>query len=319
MKRALSSSGVHPDSERRQAAFTDFWFVVTRFQLLRGCSDYDLAKELLIDPKTVTNWRKSIGTPGVLQDLVDLFDELQREQPGICDQVRQRTRDALSERLTVLQEPSGQKLGTRSTGLPAPQAFGTAVEYARLKIFDSYFMDMEDNTTEWTITGKGVPDKSVKKIESLSEHLKNDLIKLYKTACGQVLTGERDEVEGSIKNVASVASRLALQGEVDLMSGFPTDTSKLAVELADEVEKAKRNARAFARKIYEQMRNDDSFSERAAFRGRLALGEGLFQAGSTLAPDDPLHPYRLAQAERALKIRLESLIDEIASIRVRKG
>lgn len=317
MKRALASSGVHPDSELRQAVFTDFWFVVTRFQLLRGYSDYDLAIELQIDPKTVPNWRKSIGTPGVLQDLIDLFDELQREQPGICYKVRRRTRDALSERLTVLQEPSGQKIGTRSTGLPALTAFLTAVDGASHKIFDWYFMDLEDNTTEWTVTGKEVPDKSVKKIKSLSENLKNDLTELYETECGHNLTWQRDQIEGSITKVASVASRLALQGEIDLMTGYPTDTSQLASELEAAIDEAKKNALAYGRKIYQKIKDADTLSERAAFRGRLALGEALFKGGSTLGPNDPFHPYRLEQAKSYLVNRLYRLVDDIVYVSFR--
>jgi hypothetical protein len=180
-------------------------------------------------------------------------------------------------------------------------------------------MDLEDNTTEWTISGKAIPDESIKKIRTLSRQLENDLVELYKSADESDLSWFRAQLEKSISAVATIASKLALQGEIDLMSGFPADTSELAVEMAEKVDAAKKNARAYVAKIYRKMKSDDSISERAAFRGRLELGEGLFQARPTLASDDPMNPYRLAQAERGLVIRLENLIDEIACVRDRKG
>jgi hypothetical protein len=306
-KQNLSTSyGVHVDRERQLAVFTDFWYAVVRYQILKGYSDNGLARDVLcVSDKTVGNWRECIVASGVIEDLIGLINDLPKVQQS---RNSQKVRESLQARLDALRKESPAIAATRASGLPTAIRFEKAVEDVTQSVLESLVMDLDARASH--LAGSGTPSAKTK---AVAQQLAAELIGLYKEGEGFDLPMFRGELESRLAKVSQIAARLSLHQVLGMFDRFNKEDAKLVAALAVAVNEAKAEARSYVDKLFSRMKDEDKFSERASFRARLSTKEPLYRPEARPHPDDPFHPDNLAKAQKAQLDRLFRLIDEHAN------
>lgn len=298
---------LHPDQERRLMVFTDFWYIAVRYQIVNDLTDHRLVLEYLgLSDKTLGNWRNCIISSGVVKELIAFIDEI---SDGTLSENRAVVRAGLVRRLNELEEiphAARNKWGT----LPSVRTFKYAVEYSIETVMMSFVMDLRAKDVDATDWMKPTADE-----KDLANELAAELIGLFQPSTETKLEVYRNEFERRLVKVSEISLRLSLRRGIAARF-FGDDDSGFIEDLAVAVDEAQRDARAYINQIYSRVLSGDQFSERASFRARLSLGEGLYKSGAIIDSSDLLHPDRIKEAKQVEVDQLYRLIDRFAEVRV---
>lgn len=294
--------------ETRLIIFTNFWFAISRFQILKNLSDKGLADELEISPHTIKKWREIITATNVIDELISLGGEVGSSRN--VDRTLQllRARRSAVENLEVACRD--EAAGGRRSELPVATAFNKAVLASQNQVLANLVMGFDSARSRIAQTGAA----SARTIET-ADSLGKFLIGLYTSSEPPDFIHYREGLASRLSEVSRISARLSLHAALDMQGLFSREDSALREELGIAVVAAKQDAVAYVAAIYRRLEIDDASSERLSFLSRLADGERIDNA-HVRAADDPLDDERREQAKRADRETLERLVDALAEVRL---
>ncbi len=301
-----SAPSVHPDLEARLSAFTSFWYLAVRYQLIKGMSDTRLANVLNVSDHTVRKWRNCVVASAVIQELIDLV-------PRVPDSIRsvntEKVLKSLRDRRTALLKPATNS-GRKGANLPTVESFAAAVGYSKDEILVDFVRGLDPTAS--SSARQGAPSA---RTLAIAESIGTDLVQLYQHADTLDIAAHREELAKRVARIGQLSSRIALNKTLDYFSHLEAESVVLTAELLTAVEEAQREARAYVGKLYMKMKAGDSFGEKASFLDRFLRGELPFSPEER-HPDDPFGESNLATAMAADVAKLEALIASTALVRV---
>lgn len=302
-----SSASVHPDLEPKLAAFTSFWYLAVRYQILKGMSDTRLANVLNVSDHTVRKWRSCVVASAVVQELIDLV-------PRVPDSIRsvntEKVLKSLCDRRKALLMPATRS-GRKGANLPTLESFAAAVAYSKDEILVDFVRGLDPTAS--SSARQGAPSA---RTLAIANSISTDLVQLYQYADTLDIAEHREELANRVARIGQLSSRIALNKTLGYFSHLEAESGALAAELLAAVEEAQREARAYVGKLYSKMKASDIFSEKSSFLDRFLRGELPFSGTDERHPDDPFEESNLEKARAADVAKLEALIASVARVRL---